>query len=68
MNKPLLATQSQPLLQSLDDAALASREAAVASSQLPDPGLKPGFVMFTAAGFALGALYGTAWGFWSKKL
>ncbi len=27
-----------------------------------------GFVMFTAAGFMLGALYGFAWGFWSKKL
>jgi len=31
-------------------------------------GFLTGFVMFTAAGFALGALYGTAWGFWSKKL
>lgn len=27
-----------------------------------------GFVMFTAAGFGLGALYGIAWGFWSKRL
>lgn len=27
-----------------------------------------GFVLFTAAGFALGALYGFAWGFWSKRL
>lgn len=27
-----------------------------------------GFVLFTAAGFVLGALYGIAWGFWSKKL
>ena len=27
-----------------------------------------GFAMFTAAGFVLGALYGIAWGFWSKKL
>jgi len=27
-----------------------------------------GFVLFTAAGFALGALYGIAWGFWSKRL
>ncbi len=26
-----------------------------------------GFVLLTATGFALGALYGTAWGFWSKK-
>ena len=37
-----LATQSQPLLQSLDDAAAASREAAVAEGQLPDPKLKIG--------------------------
>ena len=27
-----------------------------------------GFVLFTAAGFVLGALYGIAWGFWSKTL
>lgn len=27
-----------------------------------------GFVLFTTAGFALGALYGIAWGFWSKRL
>ena len=27
-----------------------------------------GFVLFTAAGFVLGALYGAAWGFWSKRL
>ena len=27
-----------------------------------------GFVLFTATGFVLGALYGIAWGFWSKKL
>ena len=27
-----------------------------------------GFVLFTAAGFVLGVLYGIAWGFWSKKL
>lgn len=27
-----------------------------------------GFVLFTAAGFVLGALYGVAWGFWSKRL
>jgi len=25
-------------------------------------------VLFTAAGFLLGALYGIAWGFWSKRL
>ncbi len=37
-----LATQNQPLLQSLDDAAAASREAAVAEGQLPDPKLKFG--------------------------
>lgn len=27
-----------------------------------------GFMLFTAAGFVLGALYGIAWGFWSKRL
>ena len=27
-----------------------------------------GFLLFTATGFVLGALYGIAWGFWSKKL
>jgi hypothetical protein len=27
-----------------------------------------GFVLFTATGFVLGAVYGIAWGFWSKKL
>jgi len=27
-----------------------------------------GFVLFTVAGIVLGALYGIAWGFWSKKL
>jgi len=27
-----------------------------------------GFVLFTAAGFVLGALYGIAKGFWSKRL
>lgn len=37
-----LADQSQPLLQSLDDAASASREAAVAEGQLPDPRLRLG--------------------------
>ena len=30
-------------------------------------GFLTGFVMFTVMGFALGALYGIAWGFWSKK-
>ncbi len=27
-----------------------------------------GLAMFTAAGFVLGALYGIAWEFWSKRL
>lgn len=27
-----------------------------------------GFLVFSAAGFVLGALYGVAWGFWSKRL
>jgi hypothetical protein len=27
-----------------------------------------GFVMFTVAGFVLGAAYGISWGFWSKRL
>lgn len=31
-------------------------------------GYLTGFLMFTVAGFALGALYGIAWGFWGKKL
>ena len=31
-------------------------------------GFLTGFLMFTVAGFALGALYGTAWDFWHKKL
>lgn len=31
-------------------------------------GFLTGFVMFAAAGFLLGALYGIAWGFWSKRL
>ena len=37
-----LATQNQPLLQSLDDAAASSREAAIAEGQLPDPKIKFG--------------------------
>ncbi|HEY8118311.1 MAG TPA: TolC family protein [Methylophilaceae bacterium] len=37
-----LATQNQPLLQSLDYAASASQQAAVAEGQLPDPKLKFG--------------------------
>ncbi len=39
-----LATQSQPLLQSLDDAATSTRQAAVAEGQLPDPKLKFGMI------------------------
>ena len=31
-------------------------------------GLLTGIVLFTVAGFVLGALYGIAWEFWSKKL
>ena len=31
-------------------------------------GYLTGFAMFTVAGFALGALYGIAWNFWSKRL
>ncbi|MDD2834461.1 MAG: TolC family protein [Methylotenera sp.] len=37
-----LATQNQPLLQSLNDAAAAALEVAVAEGQLPDPKLKLG--------------------------
>ena len=39
-----LATQSQPLLQSLDDAAASTRQAAIAEGQLPDPKLKFGMI------------------------
>jgi outer membrane protein TolC len=39
-----LATENQPLLQSLDDAANSSRQAAVAEGQLADPKLKLGVV------------------------
>ena len=39
-----LATQSQPLLQSLDDAAASLRQAAIAEGQLPDPKLKFGVI------------------------
>lgn len=45
-----LATQNQPLLQSLDDASAASREAAVASGQLPDPQLKVGIANLPITG------------------
>jgi hypothetical protein len=31
-------------------------------------GILTGFVLFTVAGFVLGALYGIAWEFWSKRL
>jgi outer membrane protein, heavy metal efflux system len=37
-----LATQNQPLLQSLDDASVSSRQAAIAEAQLPDPKIKFG--------------------------
>lgn len=39
-----LATQNQPLLQSLDDAAASSRQAAIAEGQLPDPKVKFGVI------------------------
>jgi outer membrane protein, heavy metal efflux system len=39
-----LATQNQPLLQSLDDATASSREAAAAEAQLPDPKIKFGII------------------------
>ena len=39
-----LATQNQPLLQSLDDAAISSRQAAIAEGQLPDPKVKFGLI------------------------
>lgn len=39
-----LATQNQPLIQSLDDAALAAHATAIAESQLPDPKLKFGVI------------------------
>lgn len=39
-----LATQNQPLLQSLDDAANSSRQAAIAEGQLPDPKVKFGVI------------------------
>ena len=37
-----LATQNQPLLQSLNDASASSRQAAIAEAQLPDPKIKFG--------------------------
>lgn len=39
-----LATQNQPLLQSLDDAAASLRQAAIAEGQLPDPKIKFGVI------------------------
>lgn len=45
-----IALQNQPLLQSLDDASSASREAAVASGQLPDPRLNLGIVNLPISG------------------
>ena len=31
-------------------------------------GFLTGFVLFSVAGFVLGALYGIAWEFWSKRM
>jgi cobalt-zinc-cadmium efflux system outer membrane protein len=45
-----MATQNQPLLQSLDDSSSASREAATAAGQLPDPKLKLGILNLPATG------------------
>lgn len=39
-----LATDNQPVLQALDIASAASREAAIAEAQLPDPKLKVGMI------------------------
>ncbi len=39
-----LATENQPLLQSLDAAAASSRQAAIAEGQLPDPKVKLGII------------------------
>ena len=47
---------------------------AAVSSHSPWPlfgsplGFLSGFVTFTVGGFVLGALYGIAWDFWSKRL
>lgn len=45
-----LASNNQPLLESLDAAASASREAAVAAGQLPDPKLKFGVLNLPVTG------------------
>lgn len=45
-----LASDNQPLLESLDAAASASREAAVAAGQLPDPKLKFGVLNLPVTG------------------
>ncbi len=45
-----LATQNQPLLQSLDDAAAAVRQSAIAEGQLPDPKLKFGVINLPVTG------------------
>lgn len=45
-----LASENQPLLESLDAAASASREAAVAAGQLPDPKLKFGVLNLPVTG------------------
>jgi cobalt-zinc-cadmium efflux system outer membrane protein len=45
-----LASENQPLLESLDAAASASREAAIAAGQLPDPKLKFGVLNLPVTG------------------
>lgn len=45
-----LAVQNQPLLQSLDDASQAYREAAVAAGQLPDPKVRLGVINLPITG------------------
>ena len=45
-----LATQNQPLLQSLDDAATSVRQSAIAEGQLPDPKLKFGLINLPVTG------------------
>ena len=45
-----LATQNQPLLQSLDDAAASVRQSAIAEGQLPDPKLKFGLINLPVTG------------------
>lgn len=45
-----LATENQPLLQSLEDAATSSRLAAIAEGQLPDPKIKFGLINLPVTG------------------